>query len=93
MADTFYTLPDQVPPYKRYVVTDITQTAYAYDWLLLEAADIAVYVNDVLTTDYTLTGLGVVTGGNVILFAGLPLGTILVLVRVMPRTQNALLST
>lgn len=93
MADTFYTLPDQVPPYKRYVVTDITQTGYAYNWLLLEAADIAVYVNDVLTTDYTLTGLGVVTGGTVILFAGLPLGTILVLVRTMPRTQNALLST
>lgn len=79
-------LPEQLG-IKRYVVSDIAQLAYAYDFLLLDAQEVAVYVDDVLTTNYTLSGLGVVTGGNVTFFGGLPLGAIVLILRTTSLTQ------
>jgi len=49
-------------------------TNFAYDFLLLDAADLLVYVNSTLksiNTDYTLTGIGNPSGGEVV-FASAP---------------------
>jgi hypothetical protein len=69
---------------------------YAYPFRILAASDLTVTKRDtagvetplVLTTDYTVTGVGAGTGGTITLTAGnLPSGYALTIRRVMPLTQ------
>jgi hypothetical protein len=61
-------LPEQTVLHKRYTGDGVT-TTYAYDWLLLDGTDLTVLLDGVPTSAYTLTGLGVVTGGTIIFVA------------------------
>ncbi len=63
-----------------YTSTGVTAT-YNYTWQIASQADLIVYTTNVagtvitrlaLTTDYTVTGVGVFTGGTITLTAGIP---------------------
>lgn len=64
---------------------------YPYPFKIFLSSDLSVYIDGVLkvlTTDYTVTGVGNVAGGNVVLVAGnLANGKVLLIVRVLPETQ------
>ena len=67
----------------QYVATS-GQTVFNYNFEIIAAADIVVYQGEtllVLTTDYTLTGVGVDTGGTVTLVTGATTGDILTIYR------------
>jgi hypothetical protein len=66
------------------------QTAFPYDSKIFAGSDLKVYVNGVLktlTTDYSVTNVGVDTGGNVVFNAGLTGGDKVALVKDVPATQ------
>jgi hypothetical protein len=67
---------------------DSFQTNFAYPWRIGAASDLEVYLADVLTTAYTVTGVGSATGGNVVFFAAPPANQIVFLRRVTPQTQE-----
>lgn len=78
---------------KQYDANGVLDT-FAYDFLILASSDLKVYVDDALQSegasgDYTVTGVGVGTGGNVVFNAGsIPAnGTVVTLVRSTPFTQ------
>jgi len=67
------------------------QTTFAYTFKIYADADLKVYVNDVqktLTTDYTVTGAGVSSGGNVVFGTGLTASDSVVIERVLTLTQG-----
>ena len=66
---------------------DGSTVSFPYPWLLLDTQDLQVYLGEVVTTAYNVTGLGVVTGGTIIFYVPPALGTRLLFVRVMPTTQ------
>ncbi len=66
------------------------QTVFAYTFNILDEAHIAVYVDDVLqviSTDYTVSGVASGSGGNVTFLSGLAGGESVVLLRDVPLTQ------
>jgi hypothetical protein len=71
-----------------FYVGDGVQTTFAYPWRIGAASDLEVYLADVLTTAYTVTGVGSATGGNVVFFNAPPVGQIVFLRRVTPQTQE-----
>lgn len=77
---------DYVTPWTVYN-TDGVQVAFAYPWFVQSAAELKAYLNNILTTDYTVSGVGSATGGTLTFFAPPPPG-ILVLVRQTPQTQD-----
>ncbi len=68
-----------------------TLDTFAYGFLIFNTSDLEVYVDDVLqtlTTDYTVTGVGVASGGNVV-FVTPPANTLNVtIIRSIPYTQT-----
>lgn len=78
-------LPLQLP-HKRHT-GDGSQVSYAYDFELLDSQELAVYVDDLLTTAYNLTGLGVVSGGLVVFYSPPGLGVEIVFLRLTATTQ------
>jgi len=72
-------LPAQLP-YKRYAGDGYT-VAFAYDFLVLDDQEIVVYVGGTLTTAYTLTGRGVVSGGLLTFYAPPALSVEVVILR------------
>ncbi len=67
------------------------QTIFVYDFLIHNAAHLSVTVNAVpklLTTDYTVTNVNDPDGGNVIFNAGLNLGDVVIITRIVPLTQE-----
>ncbi len=83
-----------------YTSTGVTAT-YAYSWQIARESDLIVYEINVagtvatqltLNTDYTVTGVGVFTGGTIILTAGIPASGIRVFVASDPeQIQQVLL--
>lgn len=71
-----------------FYVGDGVQTTFAYPWRIGASPDLEVYLADVLTTAYTVTGVGSATGGNVVFFAAPPATQIVFLRRVTPQTQE-----
>lgn len=73
-----------------YVGNGSTAT-YPYPFRIFLTSDLLVYIDgvlNVLTVDYTVTGVGNVAGGNIVLVAGnLGNGKILTIVRSLPETQ------
>jgi len=68
-----------------------SQTVFAYTFKIFANADLKVYVNSVLktlTTDYTVSGAGVTSGGNVTFGTGLTASDIVVIERVITLTQG-----
>lgn len=66
------------------------QTVFAYDFLLLKGTDMEVRVDGVLktlTTDYTISGVGVPAGGNVTFITAPANAAAVLLLRVVPATQ------
>lgn len=76
-----------VTPWTFYV-GDAVQTTFAYPWRIGASSDLEVYLADVLTTAYTVTGVGSATGGNVVFFSAPPANQIVFLRRVTPQTQE-----
>lgn len=75
--------------YKVYVAT-AGQTEFPYDFLILAADDLKVYVNGVAKTfgvDYTVSGAGSAAGGNATLVVGASAGDVVLVRRQTPRTQ------
>lgn len=72
---------------------DDSTTVFAFTNKIFADADLAVYVDEVLqtlTTDYTVSGAGVETGGNVTFVSGAPaLDTSVVIIRVLIDDQTA----
>jgi|TARA_B110000908_G_C10155206_1_gene403293 hypothetical protein len=67
------------------------QTSFTYTFMVLESSDMTVYQNGaLLASGYTITGVGVSTGGTVVLDTGALTGQIVSLVLAMPldRTTN-----
>lgn len=73
-------------PWEAYLGDGIT-TAFPYPWEVPAADEIEVYVQHLLTTAYTLTNLGVLTGGLVIFFQPPLAGETIFLRRRTPLTQ------
>ena len=68
-----------------------SQTTFAYTFKIFADGDLNVYVNDVLktlTTDYTVTGAGDASGGNVVFVSGLSASDEVVIERVLDLTQG-----
>ena len=66
------------------------QTIFPYTFLIFLNTDLEVYINgtlQTLTTDYTVSGLGDITGGNVTLVTGATVNDAVIIVRVLPITQ------
>ena len=73
------------------ITATANQTSFTFTFKVLAATDIDVYKNGVLVTEgYSVNGVGVTTGGTVVLGAGVPVGQIVSLVLAMPlnRTTN-----
>lgn len=66
-------------PYNQYTGNGVA-TVYAYEFQLLSADDLTVTIDGVVTTAYTLSGLGVDSGGNVT-FSTAPANGTIVLIR------------
>lgn len=64
------------------------QTVFAYTWRVLDDGDMDVYVDDVLTTAYSVSNVGVLTGGNVTFNTGRTSGEIITILRNMPNSQE-----
>jgi len=67
-----------------------SQTVFPYTFLIFLNTDLEVYQEGTLltlTTDYTVSGLGDITGGNVTLVTGAPVNDAIIIVRVLPLTQ------
>ena len=68
-----------------------SQTVFAYTFKIYVDADLKVYVNGILktlTTDYTVSGAGVSSGGNVTFGTGLTVSDVVVIERVLTLTQG-----
>lgn len=85
-------LPAQTSLHKRYTGDGVT-TAFAYDFLVPSSNELVVLVDGVPTTDYTLTGAGVVTGGSVVFFVAPALASTVVLYRTLSVEQQLTLVT
>jgi hypothetical protein len=75
---------------KNYTGNGVLDT-YAYDFKVFAKTDLKVYVDEVLLTvdtDYTVTGVGVITGGNVVFTTPPPLNDSIVILRSLPLTQG-----
>lgn len=69
-------------------------TTFAYPFEIFAGTDLQVYDDGVLktiTTDYTVTGAGAPTGGNVIFGVAPTNGHTILIVRVLPQTQDSVL--
>lgn len=77
-------------------VSDGVQTVFPYAFLVLDQTHLLVTKRDlagiettlVLGTDYTVSGVGTATGGNVTLSAAITSGFALAITRSLPLTQN-----
>lgn len=79
-----------------FTTANATTTVFAYTFKILDQTHILVYVAGVLKTlgtDYTVSGVGVSTGGNVTLTAAPASGVAVALVRSVPYTQPTTLPT
>ncbi|MFZ9079818.1 MAG: hypothetical protein ACO23H_14870, partial [Alphaproteobacteria bacterium] len=70
-----------------------SQALFAYTFEIVDKDDIVVLINGIPLsegTDYTVTGVGSDTGGNIVLTSGTTGGNIVTIYRDMPyaRTQN-----
>jgi len=68
-----------------------SQTVFAYTFRIFAASDLQVFVNGVVKTlgsDYTVSGVGGGTGGNVTLTTAPGAGTKVAIVRAVPYTQE-----
>lgn len=68
-----------------------SQTVFVYGFRILDESHLAVYQNDVLltlTTHYTVSNVGVSTGGNVTLVTGATTDDSIVILRDVPKTQE-----
>lgn len=77
---------------RRIYTSTAGQTIFVYDFLTFNAAHLQVTVNAVLktlTTDYTVTNIGVPDGGNVTFNAGLNNGDTVIITRIVPLTQES----
>lgn len=66
-------------------------TVYPFLFLTLLKTDLSVYVDDVLKTvdaDYTVSGLGVITGGSITFLVAPANATVVSIVRTMTRTRS-----
>ena len=75
--------------YKTYVATD-AQTIFPYPFKILAASDLRVYDDETLLTlgvDYTVSGAGVDSGGNITFIVGRTADHTIMLRRETPRTQ------
>src|SRR6266850_2264020 len=71
---------------------DGANVTFAYTYLIFANTDLQVYVNGVLktiTVDYTVTGVGVSTGGNVVFVVPPPNTQPVELLRVEPFTRTS----
>nr|ANO58168.1 putative tail fiber protein [uncultured Gammaproteobacteria bacterium] len=78
--------------YKNQYTGDGTQTTFAYGFKVFVTSDLEVYVADVLktlTTDYTVTGAGAESGGNVVFGTAPVSGANVTIIRSIPYTQVA----
>lgn len=76
-------------PYNKFSGNGVT-TVFPYQFLLLAATDLAVYVGGVLKTngaDYSVSNVGVTAGGNVTFVTAPASSTIVALVRAMRRER------
>ncbi len=67
-------------------------TIFAYNFEILAQTDLQVYINGVLktlTTDYTVSGVLVPTGGNVTFVVAPANGAVVLILRVLPQTQSS----
>lgn len=71
-------------PIKRSIANGVT-TVFPYDFLLLDAGDLAVYLDDALadSSTYSISGIGQVSGGNVSFFSAPASGVVVSRVREM----------
>ena len=68
-----------------------TQTTFPYTYKIFKDTDLQVYVNGVLqtlTTHYTVSGVGNATGGDVVFVTAPANGAKVLLLRVLPATQE-----
>lgn len=73
-------------PYAGYV-GDGSTMQFPYPWMIANPVDMEVYLHDILTTAYSLTNIGVPTGGHVVFFQPPPSGQRVFLRRITPQTQ------
>lgn len=65
-----------------------SQMVFAYPWKIAEASELEVYVNDLLSTNYTVSGVGSASGGNVTFLVAPPADAGLFIRRDTPETQE-----
>ena len=72
-------------------VGDAAQTAFPYDFLVLDETHFEIYLDEVLqtlTTDYTVSGILNPAGGDITFLTAPATGVVVVLLRVVPFTQE-----
>lgn len=74
-------------PYNQYTGNGVA-TVYAYEFQLLSADDLTVTIDGVVTTAYTLSGLGVDSGGNVTFSTAPTNGAIVLIQRTVLLTRE-----
>lgn len=63
-------------------------TTFAYPFRIFEESHLYVYVDDVLVTNYTVTGVGEAGGGNVVFTVAPTVGAEILIIRVVPLIQD-----
>lgn len=85
-STTYATITDTTQRVRHTATAD--QTVFAYTWRILDQDDLDVSVNGVISTAYSVSNVGVATGGNVTFNSGRTSGDIIVIIRNMPETQG-----
>lgn len=83
---SYATVTDQTQRVQYTATAD--QTVFAYTWRILDEDDLDVLVDGVITTAYSASNVGVLTGGNVTFNTGRTAGEIITIIRNMPLSQD-----
>ncbi|MCL2899790.1 phage tail fiber domain-containing protein [Brenneria tiliae] len=80
-------VPEQTP-YNIYTANGVT-TVFPYEFYLLQSDDLAVYIDgEQISTGFTVSGVGIVNGGEVTFLTPPAAGGIIMLERVIPATRT-----
>ena len=83
---SFATVTDQTQRAQYTATAD--QTVFAYTWRVLDDGDMDVFIDGVLTTAYSVSNVGVLSGGNITFNTGRTVNEIITIIRNMPNSQG-----
>jgi len=83
---SYATVTDQTQKVQSTASAD--QTVFTYTWRILDEDDLDVFIDGVITTAYSVSGVGELAGGSVTFNSGRTSGEVITILRNMPLVQD-----